>query len=376
MKEIGYRIFALIYTICRLFPIHKNRCFLIMTHDAGAEGNVGVVREYLKKSGNYEFCHLIRSDTCFRGDGRIQKLLRFFIVKPYEMATSSYIFLDNIFLPIAYLRFSSRTKVVQLWHGTGTIKKFGQDVNTGRLKELENRANQAMTHLIVNSIYTKELYQHVFAVEEKKVFLLGMPRTDLLFDEKAGEERREAFFREYPQLVGKKLILYAPTFRDQDTEHPELVLDIDQVMGEIGKEYCLLLRLHPFVARNLVYEGEYADCVFDFSLYDNLNTLLFAADILISDYSSIVFEYCVLDRPMIFYAYDLEAFSEDGRGFYEPYEEYVPGPVVRNEAQMIEAIQHGDHFKEKRRLFLKMAYTYTDGQSTKRLIETVMGGNA
>ena len=365
MKELGYRLFAMMYYIYRLIPIKKNRCFLIMTHDASVEGNVGVIEQYLKKSRkSYDFRHLVRSDT------RSSKLLSLIFKKSYELATSNYIFMDNTFLPLAFIKVPKSVSVVQLWHGTGTIKKFGQDVNTGKLKVLEGKANENITHLIVNSPETRALYSKTFQVPEEKVYVLGLPRTDILFSKEQQTEKRKEFYQEFPELKEKKLILYAPTFRDDQTENPKLSIDLDRFVKELPKDHVLALRLHPHVARYLSLN--YESRIIDFSLYENLNTLLFASDILITDYSSIVFEYSILQKPMIFYTYDLEVFSKEGRGFYEPYESYVPGNIAKTTEELITIIKEEDFQTEKIEPFCKQSYSFFDGKSTYRVIKEVM----
>ncbi len=376
-KEIGYRLFAMVYGICKIFPRKKNRVFLVMTHDAGPEGNVGVIRNYLNASEtDWEFCPLRRKDTNFSGPDKVTQLVRFFIRKPYELATSSYVFQDNVFLPMAFIKFPKNVKVVQLWHGTGTIKKFGQDANEGRLKQLEKMANSTITHLIVNGEKWKSLYSHIFSVKEEKTFVTGMPRTDILFQEEEQEKKVERFYEKYPELIGKKLVLYAPTFRDNELGEQKLHLELEQMLKRLPKEVVIGLRLHPFVADQFQYRGEGGERVKDFSHYDQLNTLLFASKALITDYSSIIFEYVALGKPMYFYAYDLEKFSDEGRGFYEDYSSYVPGQVSKTTdeliAQMIEeqtCEEVKEQWEEKRRKFQEENYAFEDGNSTWRLMK-------
>lgn len=375
-KEIGYRLFAFMYKICCIFPVQKEKIFCVMTHDSSEEGNVGVVKKYLEdRNSDWKFCCLKREDTKFHGKEKWKKIFFFFIKCPYQLATSAYVFQDNIFLPIAFLQFRKKVKVVQLWHGTGTIKKFGQDVNTGRLKELERLANKSITHLIINS-KKWDSYARIFGVTNDKLQILGMPRTDVFFSEDKKEEREEQFFMENPNLIGKKIILYAPTFRDDQLGKQKLQLDIETWLKMVPEDTILGLRLHPFVADNFQYIGKESERIVDFSSYNNLNTLLFISSGLITDYSSIVFEYILLDKPMYFYAYDLEEFSDHGRGFYESYEQYVPGIVARTTEELVrKMLEHDQHleqreyWEEKRKEFKEENYCYFDGNSTKRLVK-------
>ena len=377
MKKLGYRIFAMMYYIFYLCPIQANKVFCVMTHDASDGGNVGVVIQALKKCGEYRFIKMQKNDREFKGkQGKIKSLLDFFVVKPYHLATSAYILQDNLFLPMAYLKLRRGVKDVQLWHGTGTIKKFGQSANEGELKQLEYQADQNITHLIINSKATRKSYKEAFAIQDdKKVYELGLPRTDIFFDQERMAKLKEDFYQEYPMLEGKKLVLYAPTFRDSQVEQPEMKLDLDELCKKLPENYCVGLRLHPFVARNYEKRKQGNELlrqrVFDFSLYDDLNPLLAVADVLITDYSSIIFEYCVLEKPMIFYAYDYEDFKANQRGFYESYEEFVPGPIAYSQEALERILIEDDYNLNQVREFKKEQYRYLDGKATNRLLENV-----
>lgn len=365
-KKLGYWLYAAFFHLFRLFPVKPKKIFCVMTHDGSKGSSVGVVIEALKEQSNsYDFYYMKKSDR----ENALKALVSFFITKPYHMATSAYVLMDNAFLPMAYLHFSKKTKVVQLWHGTGTIKKFGQDVNEGELKKLEYKANQRITHLIVNSEYTKKQFAQAFGITEEKVYVWGLPRTDELFSEKVKQEKMDSFYGQYPQLKGKRLVLYAPTFRDNEVAHPKMELDVSYLEKNTDENTVYLIKLHPFVATH--YELKDSLRCVNVSSYQDINTLLFVSDVLITDYSSIIFEYCVLEKPMIFYAYDLEHFSQQGRGFYEPYESYVPGPVAKDTKEVAQllssetlSIQPVKEFKEK-------SFSYLDGCSMKRFLSNV-----
>lgn len=375
MKELGYKIFAVLCRIFSIFPVNPKQVFLVMTHDAGPEGNVAVMRDYMVQLGEgYRFRELKREDTHFGKS--LGKMWRFFVVDAYYLARSRYVFLDNMFLPMAFLRFRKEVSVVQMWHGTGVIKKIGADVNQGRLAELERRANQNNTHLIVSSETTKAIYGKSFSMKDEQVYITGMPRADVFFEKQYQTRALEQFYKEYPQLKDKRLVLYAPTFRDVQVEHPQLHLDVEKLAAQLPEDCVLGVRLHPFVARS--YERQRKEGAFrqvvDFSLYPSLNTLLFATSLLISDYSSIVFEYAALGRPMLFYAYDLEKFEQESRGFYWDYESYVPGPVVHREEDLKEVVADllelpSDIYEEQYALeeFLRRTYQYQDCHASERL---------
>lgn len=377
MKVIGYLIFSFFYHIFLICRVKDKKVCCIMHHDSSHDSNVGMVVQYLKKNPcEYEFNYITKKDVNgMRGKGMIADFIPFFIIKPYHLATSEYVLLDDAFLPLAYIRFRKNVKVIQLWHGTGTIKKFGQDVNTGKLKELEYRVNQNITHLIVNSSRIINMYSKAFGVSKDKVYPLGLPRTDTLFCKRKLEGEVDKFYGKYPELKEKKIVLYAPTFRDTEVKNPKLHLDYDRLLEGIPDDWVLMLKLHPFVAQSFYLDKKektkFSGRLYDFSSYLDLNTLMGVSDILITDYSSIIFEYCLENKPMIFYAYDLMEFSNHGRGFYEPYEEYVPGPIAYTTRDLIQILNQDTYDMEKILQFKEENYDYLDGQSTKRLVDTV-----
>lgn len=381
-KKIGYLLFAFFFYIDRIFTrVNKQKVFCIMTHDSSMDSNVGmIIQEMKKKNPNYKFYYIKKEETAeVKNGGKVKSILSFFLVKPFHMATASYIFLDNIFLPMSYLHFSSKTNVVQLWHGTGTIKKFGQDANEGNLKKLEKHANRTITHLIVNAEEIREQYAGAFGVELDKVYATGLPRTDVLFDVEKKREDKKEFYRQYPELKDKKIVLYAPTFRDDEVAKPKMELDLDKFIHELPENLVCIIKLHPFVAKQYSWTKEqqerYKGRIYNLSSYPDTNTLLFVADVLITDYSSIIYEYCLREKPMIFYAYDLEDFESKGRGFYESYEEFVPGMVVRDTMEVIEAINMNLYEDkcdyERIEWFRDRHYDYFDGKSTERVIQLV-----
>lgn len=366
-KKLGYYLFAMLFCVFRICPVRKDKVFFVATHDDSEEGNIGIVAQAIRRQMPHKKLVFLT-----KKDG-VKKPFQFFFCKAYHMATSATIFLDNEFMPMAYTPFSSKTNVVQLWHGTGTIKKFGQDSDVGEVARLAHRANTRLTHLIVNSEMTKRQYASAFNMPPERVHILGLPRTDLILNQEKMQKKRENFFKQFPELEGKRCLLYAPTFRDREVENPKVALELDSFVSNMAEDEVLLLRFHPHVAANLDtdmlerYEGR----VYSMSHYKGVMTLLAVADCLITDYSSIVFEYCLLNKKMIFYAYDLEQFEKEGRSFYEDYETFVPGPVVRNQQQLEKECKNRSVDLERLHQFQTEMFSYLDCQGTERLFELI-----
>lgn len=366
MKVIGYILFSIMYSLGRIFPLYADRYFCVMTHDGGSESSVGTVVKSIKE---------IKPDSKFyyvrKSDRASLSLIKLIFVKSLEMARAQTIFMDNEFLPLAYVRLRKGVKVLQLWHGTGTLKKIGHDINEGRMLKIVKKADSKITHLIVSSDYMGKIYKRAFGVSDDKVYVTGIPRTDILFDEEKRKKDIISFYDEYKELKGKRLILYAPTFRDKEVKNPRLMLDTGEWIRGVPGDTVLLLRLHPHVAKafddNMLKGCE--EKIVNVSEYADVNTLLLVSSALITDYSSIIFEYILLDRPIYFYAYDLKEFSEDGRGFYEDYESFVPGQVIYGTKELVDAIGGKDTYGEERKRFKERFYKYTDGMSAKRLLD-------
>lgn len=366
-KKLGYFLFAAFFTVFRICPVQKNKIFFVATHDDSDEGNIGIVAgEIRKKMPEKKMVFLTKKDG-------IRRPFSFFFHKAFHMATAGTVFMDNHFMPMAYMPFSKKVKVVQLWHGTGTIKKFGLDAESREVAALAGKANRRLTHLIVNSERTKRQYQTAFGVPEEKIYILGLPRTDCMLDEEWLEEKRQQFFHRYPELAGKRIILYAPTFRDEEAGRPKIALDLPRMAENLAKDEVMLLRLHPHVAANLP-ETEWSACgekVVNFSDYPGVMTLLAVADVLVTDYSSIVFEYCLLERPIVFYAYDRKLFEEEGRSFYENYEDFVPGPVVQSQQELMDALHGGEPELSRIQAFCEDNFAYRDKKSVQRLFDLI-----
>jgi len=346
-----------------------------MTHDESEDGNVGSIGSYFhEKDKDLIFKVVTRENYNFHKNKYLLKNLFFmFIVLPFHLATSRIIFMDNVFLPFSAIKIKKYTKLVQLWHGTGSIKKFGLDTEEGWIREKAINVNKNTSHFIVGSQWMKNIYETAFGADRYRIFNTGCPRTDLFFNENQIHERKKGFLKEYPELANKTIILYAPTFRDdENVQEIKLNLDINELISNLDDNFVLGLRLHPHIADKVDLDkicspGLNNSRIFDFSHYGKLNTLLISCDILITDYSSIIYEYALLKKPMIFYGHDLEKFEKSGRGFYGNYKSMVPGPVVFKTEDIVNEINNLKEYDLDE--FLAVYLENCDGNARKRLYD-------
>lgn len=291
----------------------------------------------------------------------------------YHLATSHTIFVDNYFGFLAAARFRKSVKCIQLWHAAGAIKQFGlkDPSNTGRSPAALDRFQQVydqFDHMVVGSERMADIFCESFGLGRDHMLPTGIPRTDFFFHEDKVKEVARKFEQDFPVIREKKVILYAPTYRDNELEYSKLALDIEKMFDHLGDDHVLFLRLHPAVKYTLSHE--FQDFAFDMSTYPDMNELLAVADCLITDYSSIPFEYALLQRPMVFFAYDLEEYTQL-RGFWEPYEELVPGPIARNTDEVIRFLEEDSFDMAQITRFAAEWNEYSTGDSSRKLIQHV-----
>ncbi len=287
-------------------------------------------------------------------------------------ATSKVIVL-NEFTPNIYLfHLDARTKVVQLWHACGAFKTFGFSRLGKPMASLQDsRHHRNYDYVTVSSAEICKWYAEGFGVPTSHVVPTGIPRTDIFFDQAYKERTREKILQNYPQLKGKKVVLFAPTFRGDIREnayYPMEQFRVDSFMDAVGEDYFLIIKHHPFVPEPHPIPAAYQDRVLDLTEAIDVNDLLFVSDVVITDYSSLVFEASLLRIPMLFYVFDLEEYIRD-RDFYYSFSSFVPGPFVYTQQQLQDAVIAGDYDMDRIDAFARKFFDDLDGQSTQRVVD-------
>ena len=289
-------------------------------------------------------------------------------------ATSKVIILDEFTPQIHLIDIKPETKIVQLWHACGAFKTFGF-TRLGKPKgsPQPTRMHRNYDYVTVSSEYCKKCHSEGFGIATKNVIPTGIARTDIFFDEEYKENFRKKFYSEYPNLKDKKIILFAPTFRGdikQTARYPMELFDINEVCETLGEDYAVIIKHHPFITEKHPIPEEYKDRVIDLSESTEINDLLFVSDVIISDYSSLVFEASLLNIPMLFYAYDLQAYIKS-RDFYFDFKLYIPGKICTSLYTLLEAIKEEDFETEKIERFRNMFFDNLDGKSSERIAELI-----
>lgn len=276
------------------------------------------------------------------------------------------------------------TDVVQLWHACGLMKRMGYAVTSkswGASARDLRRYPMHTSYTLVSSTSPRvaEGYQEAFRCDIKLIKTLGSPRTDIYFNEAFKQNAREKVRDMIPNIGDRKIVLYAPTFRGKSIakSYIKSKLNYSGLKNALAEKFVFLTKFHPLMASGGFQESDRLqgrDFAFDVSKTLTPEEALCAADILITDYSSILFEYLLLERPIISYIYDIDNYIRD-RGLFSPYDQLAPGPYVFTQEEIIEKLQTVSEWFdiEKIRRYKKEFMSACDGHSTERIFRSVFG---
>ncbi|MBW8487394.1 CDP-glycerol glycerophosphotransferase family protein [Actinomadura parmotrematis] len=296
------------------------------------------------------------------------------------LARSRYV-VTNTHLPMWFRRREGQ-RVLQTWHGA-TLKRIGFDVDAANVPFVSDgyRAEMAEAiaqwdHLVSPSPWCTPILRKAFRYEGE-ILETGYPRNDV-FHAPDRDERADRARAALGLPPGKKVVLYAPTWRD-DRFHGrgrwrlDLRLDLAAARRSLGADHVLLVRCHSNVVDPVPGAGD--GFVFDATDYPEMQELLLVTDVLITDYSSVMFDFAATGRPMLFFTYDLEHYRDRVRGFYLDLEAEAPGPLLRTSDDVIDAVRDIDRvaarYRDAHAAFAARACPLDDGKATLRVVERV-----
>ena len=357
-------------------PVDDKKALFLECSRRSLSNSFSVLYRTLEEQGGKTLrCHYLLHTTASRREQR--KRCRAFV---RDLATAGVLYLDEGTDILSHVPVRAETQVVQLWHGCGAFKKFGRSVAE---KQFGASADYMDTHPFHShySLVTVSSPDVMWAYEEAMEYPretgvvqpLGVSRTDVFFDKAFLDSAKQNLLRLVPQSAGKRVLLYAPTFRGEimDAYSPD-VLDLEALRAALGNEWVLLCKHHPHVKRRPAIPQSCRDFAFDVTDSMTIEDLLCTADVCISDYSSLVFEYALFERPMLFLAYDLDDYF-DYRGFYYDYNDLAPGPIVKDTDGVIDFLQHLDERFDRARVqaFRQKFMSACDGHATERILQYV-----
>lgn len=357
-------IVVAIFNCFKILPINNNRVLLDSWKGHSLKGSIYTIYEELMKRNDLEIILIGDNEKLLSENVNVVNFKSIKYI--YYLATSKYWIVDTVYYD--YFKPRKETKYILIWHAAGVFKKFGISSvkDSDRLVNIYKRNGKKLTNLVVSSEKIKDIYSKELYVNKEKILSLGLPRTDIFLKNENNE--KESIYSRYNIDKNKKLILYAPTFRGEGITEFNVDLDLNMFIKNIGGNYTVIIKLHPNNYINY-HEIKKIENVY-VSKEDNLEELMKASDILITDYSSIIFEYTLLERPIFFYSYDLNQYIKEERGFYFDYYEFVPGPISFNTQELIKQIQEysiKDYIDKIK--YIKDNYQIHDGKCTQRFIE-------
>ena len=356
-------------------PVDENKVIFVEVRHPQITNSFSVMFDELANNYDYNIhAHFLLNDNTTRVD-----YIRRCVNAVKDIATAKYVFLNEGSNAISAVDLRPETKVIQLWHGCGAFKKFGFSIadlifGDDRKEQLRHPYNKNYSLVTVSSPEVIWAYKEAMRIPEDSdiVKALGCSRTDVFFNDEFIKDSYNRLYEAFPQARNKKVILYAPTFRGRVARaETSDMLDVGMFHEHFKDEYVLLFKHHPIVKNPPVIEAKYSDFAMNVGSLLSIDELLCVSDICISDYSSLVFEYSLFEKPLIFFAYDLDEYF-DWRGFYYDYYELAPGPITKTNAEIIDYIENIDTRFDKKAIqdFKYKFMRSCDGRSTQRILET------
>ncbi len=363
--NISLFIFKVFFNLFKLFSVQEKTTFV-----TAFGANISAVLQTVEAETEDAIVVLKtkQSERHFNGENRL--VLDFSRDKVwqhlkgiYHLATSRFVFVDTDFLFLSVTSFKDETKCIQLWHTAGSIKQFGL-----KRRSLPHYVDvyKRFDHIVVGSNKMARLYNESFGQLKKGSLLkTGVPRTDFFYNDVLRKQTEIRLAETFPAIKDKEVILYAPTYREYDLNEDKFAETLGKLYNELKYDFVLFLGLHP--KDNLSYENKFPSFIYNVTSYPNVNDLTLVSDLLITDYSSIPFEFALLNKPMIFYAFDLKEF-EASRGFTEDYRSAAPGPVIENTSDLIKTIKNRTYDLDRVKKFAEDWNEYGQGQASLNLV--------
>ena len=371
--NIGIIFLRIIYFFYKFLPT-KNKITMISRQSNKPSINFKLLAKEIEKQGNFEV--VILAHKLEPGIKKKIEYIFHMFKQMYHIATSKVVILDTYCICISLLNHKKNLIVIQMWHAMGALKKFGYSVldtdsTTSALgkkltinekKDLSKimKMHKGYNYIFASSKACVPYYVDAFKYEAKDIVVMSPPIVDILMDNKYQKNKEIEIKDTYPIMKKKKNIIYVPTFRKEESSHK-----IQELIDSVNfKKYNLIIKTHPLT--KLDYYDERVIWDDKFTSMD----LMIASDYIISDYSAIVFEASLLNKPIYFYIYDFDEYTKY-REFYIDYKKEMPGKMSSKSKEIIKWIENNDYDLNKIKVFSKK-YIYFRKNTTKKIVDFIM----
>ena len=385
-QKIKQLIIEIYKRLTYIIPTSKKIILFQSSNGRNYSGNPRYIYEEMVRQGldkEYTMVWLL-FDTTIEIPGRCKKIRNNYIPYFWYLMRAGVWVFDS--RQPMYMRKKDSCMYIQTWHGT-PLKKLALDMDKmdmGGSQNIEGyhnkfrRATSLWDYLISQNPFSTEIFKSCFAFEDKPILEIGYPRNDILIN----DDNPEAIQKMRQKLglpLDKKIILYAPTWRDNEFHSKGKYkfaskLDFDKAREALGDEYVFIVKYHYLVSESIDW-SPYKGVVYTFDETKDIAWLYLVSDLLITDYSSVMFDYSILRRPMFFFAYDLEDYKDNLRGFYFDFVDEVPGPISRDTDQLIEDILTYDpvQWKDKYDAYHEKFNCRDDGKAADKIVKKITG---
>lgn len=372
LKKIDVMIGAASRRICYSHGRVDQHKIFMMTFDNAYSCNLRYVNEEILRRGlPYDVVwaatgNLVQQKRAFPSNVRLIERGSYEMFQ--EMSTAK-VWMDNALNCVWYDMPKKKSQVYfNTWHGSMGIKRLSG--NDEWMKKA-TRCNKVTDYCIANSTFEEEVYRTTFW-PDVEILKYGHARNDVLFDQAEIAKRREKVYQYYGIDRSCKIFLYAPTFRDNGTT-PFARIDFEALKNALQEKFdckvCILVRLHFKNRKSTIFADKSKDWLYNATLYPDMQELLAAADMGLTDYSSWAYDFVLTRRPMFLYAPDIADYDQD-RGFYYPLES-TPFPLAQNNQELVENVLHFDQneYLSKVEKFLQERGCYEEGMASKRIVD-------
>ncbi|MFV0394054.1 MAG: CDP-glycerol glycerophosphotransferase family protein [Coprobacillaceae bacterium] len=388
LKKIAGKIIRLSYRVCyRLVPSQQQTILFISFHGKGYSDNPKAIHEYMMQQEaykNYRFIWAIKHHKSKNISISNAKIIEYFSISYFYYLARSKYWIVNCKLPNYVLKKPNQI-YLQTWHGT-PLKKLAHDIEVPEtttfyrsgmsMHEMHTTYDNDVSkynYMISPSSFTTKVFQSAFQIEAKRLLEIGYPRNDILsvYTDTMVQEMKQ----KYRLPSDKKVILYAPTWRDNsfNMKGYTFSLEVDFKLWQeiLGDEYIVLFKPHYLIVNDFNIE-QFKDFVYYIEPEKDISDLYIISDILITDYSSVFFDYAILEKPIYFYMYDLDEYKNELRGFYLDIYQELPGPIFENEKEMLQTIQEQIFDYQVVSKFNERFNNHEDGNASKRAVDAII----
>lgn len=284
---------------------------------------------------------------------------------------ASIIVLDDHAPIFEWLNAGKYSKIIQLWHAGAGFKSSGYSRWGHNGGPTPFGCHRQITYGVAGSKKVAHFFAEIWGINNENVLPTGLPRMDEYQDPKHRRQMIQQLYETFPIAQGKKVILFGPTYRGRnktDAHYPYELLDFDRLYDFCGDEYVVIFKMHPWVEQGPPIKEEHKDKFVDAGPLANINDIFYITDLLITDYSSNIYEYSLMRKPILFFAFDKIPYSFS-RGFHRDYDIYTPGKIVETFDEMLDAIAHEDYEIEKLYEYIEEQFDYFDSNASDRVID-------